>query len=316
MGKNNEPEKKQAEVTEENMQAEEQRNAVKRNIKDSMFTALFGIPKYTLEMYKEMHPEDNGVAEGDIRIVTLRNVFSKGKFNDLGLQVQKRLMVLTEAQSTFSKKIAVRMLEYLAETYNRFIREENLNVYSETEHLGYDKDDNPIDYLPAPEMYVIYTGTKEVPEEIDFSELYNAESNGNKTVSLRIKVIRNADRNTIIGQYIEFCRISDEERGKNKDDRAAAIDNTIRRCKQEGILYDFICSHETEVRRMIGDIFDQEYADEAREHYVAAEARAEGRVEERKDIARNMIEDKLPDETIMKYLGITSLELNKIREEM
>ena len=74
---------------------------VKRNIKDSVFTNLFQDPKYVLQLYQALHPNEI-VSEDMIEIVTLKNILVDGIYNDLGFTVGKRLVVLVEAQSTWT----------------------------------------------------------------------------------------------------------------------------------------------------------------------------------------------------------------------
>ena len=50
------------------------KNVVKRNIKDSVFTDLFKIKKYSLELYKSLHPEDKDVTESDLKIWDSNNM--------------------------------------------------------------------------------------------------------------------------------------------------------------------------------------------------------------------------------------------------
>lgn len=238
---------------------EKEKTETKRNIKDSVFTTLFADPDYTLRMYKEMHPEDTEIQKSDINIVTLKNVFVKDHFNDLGFMIKQKLIVLVEAQSTFSVKIALRFFIYLADSYERFIRDHDLNVYSSSKSFGIDIFGEKVKYLPAPELYVIYTGKEDVPDEIDFADLYESEI---KSVSIKIKVIKSSGTDTITGQYIRFCVIADEERIRYGEDHKAAVQSVIQRCKQEHILEEFIRIHEAEVRRMLGEIFSEEYANE------------------------------------------------------
>lgn len=82
----------------------------KRTIKDSIFTFLFGEPEYTMELYQTLHPEDTTVRDSDVKLVTLQNVLANGMYNDLGFQVRDKLILLVEAQSTFSENIPLRML--------------------------------------------------------------------------------------------------------------------------------------------------------------------------------------------------------------
>lgn len=50
---------------------------IKRNTRDSVFTLLFSEPKYQLQAYKALHPEDKTVTQEDIKPLTLNNVFVK-----------------------------------------------------------------------------------------------------------------------------------------------------------------------------------------------------------------------------------------------
>ena len=98
---------------------------LKRAVKDSVFTYLFSQPEYARELYLELHPEDTDVTTADFKLVTLENVLAIGQYNDLGLQVRDRLILLVEAQSTYSANIPLRMLMYLANTYKDLLRRTN-----------------------------------------------------------------------------------------------------------------------------------------------------------------------------------------------
>ena len=41
-------------------------------VKDSVFTTLFGETKYTLDLYRSLHPEDTTTTEDDIKIITIK----------------------------------------------------------------------------------------------------------------------------------------------------------------------------------------------------------------------------------------------------
>ena len=72
---------------------------MKRAVKDSVFTYLFSQPKYARLLYLKFHPEDTGVTEEDIKLVTLENILTTGLYNDLGYQVRNTVILLFEAQS-------------------------------------------------------------------------------------------------------------------------------------------------------------------------------------------------------------------------
>ena len=103
----------------------------KRDIKDSVFTFLFSDLEYTKQLYLSLHPEDTEIRDEDFKLVTLENILAIGQYNDLGFQVRDKLILLVEAQSTFSPNIPLRMLMYLAKTYNEYIEEHQLSLYRE-----------------------------------------------------------------------------------------------------------------------------------------------------------------------------------------
>ena len=95
----------------------------KYTTKDSVFTNLFSDPKYLLQLYKALHPEDLEAIEESISNVTIQNILLDQSYNDLGFQVGTRLVVLVEAQSTWTVNIVLRSLMYLAQTWiERFVR--------------------------------------------------------------------------------------------------------------------------------------------------------------------------------------------------
>ncbi len=78
-----------------------------------------------------LHPDDTETTEDDLTIVTLSRTVARNIYNDLGFLVRNRLLVLVEAQSTWSENILVRFLMYLGETYRRYIKTKGLRIYSE-----------------------------------------------------------------------------------------------------------------------------------------------------------------------------------------
>jgi len=87
-----------------------------RKAKDSLFTSLFNEPKYALQLYKILHPEETDITENDIQPATLNNTFTTGRYNDLGMLVRDRLIILVEAQSTWNPNMPLRFLLYIADT--------------------------------------------------------------------------------------------------------------------------------------------------------------------------------------------------------
>ena len=92
-----------------------------RKGKDSVFLDLFGIPRYGAELVHALRPELDA-AEQDIEYVSLHSVLMIKPYNDMGLLVKGRLLLCSEAQSTWSLNVLVRLFLYLAETYHRYSR--------------------------------------------------------------------------------------------------------------------------------------------------------------------------------------------------
>lgn len=234
---------------------------MKRSIKDSVFTLMFREPKYALQLYQALHPEDKDVTEADCKIVTLENILTVGQFNDLGLLVRDMLLLLTEAQSTFSVNIAPRLLMYVANSYKEYVDEHNLDLYGS----------KPLK-LPRPELYVVYTGPKQdVPETIHLSDLY--ERTGD--VDLRVHVIRRTGAGNILDQYVRFCEIVDEKR-KQYGTTEKTVEEILKQCREEGILVPFLASREKEVRDIMVTLFNQERALEIYSYNVAKDAEEKG----------------------------------------
>ncbi len=232
---------------------------IKRNVKDSVFTNLFQDTKYIVQLYKALHPEADYVTEDMIEIVTLKNILTDSLYNDLGFMLDKRLIVLVEAQSTWTVNIIIRGLMYLVQTYQDYIEKEELNIYS-SKKLE----------IPKPELYVIYTGDKKVEEkEISLSEEY---FDGDTTaLDVRVKVITESREGDIINQYVMFTHILNEQ-VKNHGRTKKAIDETIKICKDRNILKEYLSRHESEVHDIMFSLYDDEQIQKA----MMREAHKEG----------------------------------------
>ena len=233
----------------------------KRTIKDSILTFLFGEPEYTMELYQALHPEDTTVKDSDVKLVRLQNVLANGLYNDLGFQVRDKLILLVEAQSTFSENIPLRMLLYLAATYKDYVEEHKLSLYREKKVS-----------IPRPELYVVYTGNKKhVPDELKLSSLFE----GDGSVELSVKVLRDDGKGSIVDQYIAFSKIVDEQvklHGRTDE----ALYETLRICRERKILKPFLDSREKEVVDIMTALFDQQKVWEIELHNVAQENLNEG----------------------------------------
>lgn len=219
---------------------------VKRTIKDSVFTDFFRIPENLLKLYKTLHPEDTEVTTADLQDITVENVLIDAIYNDLGFRVGGRLIILVEAQSTWTVNIIIRALLYLAKTYKDYIDENGLDVYKSKKIP-----------IPKPELYVLYTGSRKTrPAEISLKdEFFKDETE--IAVDVRVKILYGTDKDDVISQYVTFVKVYEEQR-KLYGRTLKAIQETIRICRNKNILKEYLESREKEVVDMLMTLFDEE----------------------------------------------------------
>ena len=271
----------------------------KQAAKDSVFRDLFGNPKYLFQLYQALHPEDINTTEDEIGTVTIKNVLLNQMYNDLGFTVGKenpRLMILLEAQSTWTINILVRILMYLANTLQEYIESRKLNVYASKKIE-----------LPMPELYVIYTGErKDCPEWISLADAFFA---GNCLfVDIKVKVLRDGKQGDIINQYVTFTKVYQDQVSRFGRTRQAVLE-TIRICKNENVLKEYLESREKEVVDIMMTLFDQEYAVERYGDEKKAEGviqgRTEGALKQAKETAFSLREEGFSIQMIAKVLHIS-----------
>ena len=277
-----------------------EKGIVKRNIKDCVFTDLFSNKKYLRELYLSLHPEDSQVTEDDLTDITIENVLVNNLYNDLGFRVGNRLIILVEAQSTWSPNILIRSLIYVTTTYQKYINEKNLDVYASKK----------ID-IPKPELYVIYTGDrKECPAELQLSKEFFPDS---KNISLDVKVnmIYGDTSDDIISQYVLFTKVYDEQRklyGRTRQ----AIEETIHICKEKDVLKEYLESRETEVVTMMMTLFDEEQISKNHEASIRREEREKATKKANENFVLNMYKKGFDVECIAEMVELSTEEVNEI----
>ena len=154
-------------------------------------------------------------------------------------------MILAEAQSTWTSNIIIRALEYLVNSYRRYFTENGMDLYQSKKVS-----------LPKPELYVIYTGNrKKRPERITLSEeFFQGE---NTAIEVTVKMIYDGRKGDIINQYVTFTKILNEQIKLHGGTKKAILE-TIRICKDENILKEYLESRESEVVDIMMQLYDQE----------------------------------------------------------
>lgn len=268
----------------------------KHTIKDSVFTNLFQDKKYLLQLYKTLHPEDTQVTEDALSDITIHNIMTNDVYNDVGFMVGEKLLILTEAQATWTENIAVRILIYLMVTYQDYIKKTKQNVYRSKKIK-----------LPRPELYVIYTGDRK--ERTEYISLADEFFDGQKTfLDAKIKVLYGSGQGDIISQYVTFTKVYDEQRKLHGRTRKA-VTETIRICKDKNVLKEYLEEREKEVENIMLAMYDEK---EILREYIESE-----RYDTEKEMAVQLLKEGLSVEQIARCSSALSVdEVRMLQEEL
>ncbi len=268
----------------------------KHTIKDSVFTNLFQDKKYLLQLYKTLHPEDTQVSEDALSDITIHNIMTNDVYNDVGFMVGEKLLILTEAQATWTENIAVRILIYLMVTYQDYIKKTKQNVYRSKKIR-----------LPRPELYVIYTGDRK--ERTEYISLADEFFEGQKTfLDAKIKVLYGSGQGDIISQYVTFTKVYDEQRKLHGRTRKA-VTETIRICKDKNVLKEYLEEREKEVENIMLAMYDEK---EILREYIESE-----RYDTEKEMAVQLLKEGLSVEQIARCSSALSVdEVRMLQEEL
>lgn len=165
--------------------------------------------------------------------------------------------------------------------------------------------------IPKPELYLIYTGDrKNIPDSISLS---NEFFDGDRiSIDAEVKVLYQENEKDIIGQYIIFSEVYNEQR-KSYGNTKLAVTETIRICKNRNVLKEYLEKKEQEVVDIMMTLFDDEQILKAYVQDIKdSTARETARETERK-MAERMIKDgEMPLEKIAHF--VTTLSLEELKE--
>ena len=224
-------------------------NQIKANpkVRDTMFTLLFAIKANIRLLYFALTGE--WIEEKEITIATIKNLFVVDFYNDLAFFIGKEKLVLVESQTNWCPNMPFRMKLYEARMLREWVSREGLVFTGSTPRQ-----------IPSMEYYVIFTGEKHT--KVRWQYLKTMEAGERSFTTMKVRVFHDAPLDTIVGQYIAFCRVyAERSRGwakLNDDERLQAVKETIDYCINHGILSDFIKQYRSQVEASMIDIFSEE----------------------------------------------------------
>jgi predicted transposase YdaD len=217
-----------------------------RKYKDGLFRAIFKNRERFLELYgtvKGKTYDENTV----MRETTLTNTIYHNVKNDVSFEIDGKIVVFMEHQSTINPNIAMRMLIYASETYKPMI--DSNKIYGPQKV-----------FFPRPEFYVFYNGKPQIPERqtIRLSEFFEPCENKNPpTLDLAVDIINiNIGNNPDLLSKCETLShyeifIEQVREYKETHDHAAAIELAIKKCMGDGILTEYLKKYGKEVLSML-----------------------------------------------------------------
>ncbi len=270
---------------------------MKRTIKDSVFTNLFQDKKYLLQLYKALHPEDNEITEDKLTDITIKNVLTDNIYNDVGfIANEDKMVILVEAQATWTMNIIIRALMYMVQTYHDYFSRTKQNWYRSKKVK-----------IPIPEIYVIFTGDrKDRPSEVSLvQEFFEGRES---CIDVKVKMIYDGEEGDIINQYVIFTKVCNEQMAIHGRTQKAVLE-TIRICKDRNVLKEYLSSKEKEVVDIMMLLYDEE---EIMRSYVESE-----RYDERIEMVKRMLEDRtLPIDKIAQIANLPVKVVTHLAESL
>ena len=151
-----------------------------RKYKDSVFTDLFGSDrdgkKNFLDLYNALSGSDYKLEEVSLERKVIEQALYKTFNNDVSWEINGRLIVLVEHQSTVNENMPFRCLEYVTRIYEGIVPVKQR--YAEKVYK-----------IPNPDFYVVYVGKKEIPpeQELRLSDAFFEKDSSKLELVVKVK---------------------------------------------------------------------------------------------------------------------------------
>ena len=219
-----------------------------RKYKDSVFTDLFGTDKTGKEnflaLYNALSGNDFKMKEVSLERKVIEQTLYKTFNNDVSWEINGKLIVLVEHQSTVNGNMPLRCLEYVTRIYEGIVPIRKR--YAEKVYK-----------LPNPDFYVVYMGDKEQPleQELRLSDAFYEKDSSKLELVVKVKncsdskllpLLKSCD---ILKEYCRFIEIVELNFDKRHPKRS--FQKAIEQAMEEGILVDYLDRKSREVRNML-----------------------------------------------------------------
>ena len=219
-----------------------------RKYKDSVFTDLFGSDrdgkKNFLDLYNALSGSDYKLEEVSLERKVIEQALYKTFNNDVSWEINGRLIVLVEHQSTVNENMPFRCLEYVTRIYEEIVPIKQR--YAEKVYK-----------IPNPDFYVVYVGKKDLPseQELRLSDTFFEKDSSKLELVVKVKnctdpkllpISKTCD---ILKEYCLFIEIV--EQNYNRLFPKKSFKKAIEIAMERGILTDYLDRKSREVINML-----------------------------------------------------------------
>ena len=219
-----------------------------RKYKDSVFTDLFGSDrdgkKNFLDLYNALSGSDYKLKEVSLERKVIEQALYKTFNNDVSWEINGRLIVLVEHQSTINENMPFRCLEYVTRIYEGIVPVKQR--YAEK-----------VFKIPNPDFYIVYVGKKELPpeQELRLSDAFFEKDSSKLELVVKVKncmdpkllpISKTCD---ILKEYCLFIEIV--EQNYNRLFPKKSFKKAIEIAMERGILTDYLDRKSREVINML-----------------------------------------------------------------
>lgn len=245
----------------------------------------------------------NYTAPDAIQINTLDGSFFSSLKNDISFLFDNRWMILLEHQSTINENMPIRLLGYVNEIYNLYLKPYRNQIYNKA-----------LIQLPTPEFHVFYDGDDDTKDsDFDYKLLRLSDSfimpggqleltvncynlNIGKSLNLK-KLCKPLEEYSIFSNHFKLYR-------KQGFSIKEATRLAINYCRENNIMSDYLSNNESEVIDMFGFEWNEK---EEREALLEA-GKTKGKLEILKNI---MAKNNWPAERALEFMGIAKSQYNQ-----
>ena len=305
---------------------------VNREIKSSVFTDLFGDDelvgkKNFLSLYNAIHDTDLKFEETRMERKTIPQSLYRTLNNDVSMEINGKIIVFVEHQSTINNNMPLRFLEYYVHILYGIVPVRAR--YWKTLYK-----------IPSPEFYVLYNGSAPVPEEVELklSDAFKIKQD-NPLCELKVKVVNIGGETglklpivqkcDILKEYCEFIETVFRKEALlksncTKEEACGAVEEAIKECIGKNILKDYLTRKSTEVINMFFGEYSYEEDIAAQREEAMAEGIEKG-IEQgieqgahanAVENAKNMLREKIAPEVVVRCTGLPLEEVQKLADNL